>query len=205
MELQRTKKWFEDRCGKLTASKFSNLIGKIITQSGRTYILEKIVEMTYGIKESFPNEAMQWGITHEAEAIDYYSLLSGDLVQEVGFVQSSEIASAGGSPDGLVGEEGLIEIKCPFTPVNHLKYGLMKSAADLKKLNKANYWQCMGNIMVTNRKWCDFISFDPRLEGESRMYILRIERDEKAIDELKEAIHRALEEKENLLTQLKMK
>lgn len=197
---QRSKAWFEARAGKFTASKFSCLIGASITAGAHTYILEKIVEDTYGIKEGPSTEAMQWGVEHEAEAIEYYGLLTGREVELVGFVEGGN--GFGGSPDALVDADGINETKCPFNPINHLRYGLCETAKDLKKLNKSNYWQCQGNLLITGRKWCDFVSFDPRLEGSARMYILRIERDEQAIKELEQAIDRAILRKNTLKKQL---
>jgi putative phage-type endonuclease len=200
---QRTDEWLEARRGKFTASQFSKLIGSTITATAHTYVLDKIVETYYGIKENIVSEAMQWGIDYEPEAIDYYSLFTGEEVESVGFVSSDDII--GGSPDGLVLDDGVIEIKCPFNPVNHLRYGLCKTAKDLKKLNKANYWQCIGNMMVTDSSWCDFISYDPRMDGEGRMYILRIEQNQDAVNELKQAIDRAHHHRMALILDLKLK
>jgi hypothetical protein len=180
---QRTVEWFEARRGKFTASKVSCLIGKTITATAHTYILEKIVESVYGIKEGITTEAMNWGI-----------------VQEVGFYSYSP--NFGGSPDGLIVGEGVIEIKCPFNPINHLRYGLCKTPKDLKKLSKANYWQCVANMLATDTGYCDFMSYDPRLEGAAKMFILRIERDKEAETELINAIVRAVEYRQQLRTQL---
>lgn len=197
---QRTSEWLEARRGKFTSSQFYKLIGASITGTAHTYILERIVDTYYGIKDSITTEAMQWGVDYESEASEYYAILTGESVQNVGFISNDEIT--GGSPDGLVLDEGVIEIKCPFNPVNHLRYGLCETAKDLKKLSKPNYWQCIGNMMVTGRKWCDFVSYDPRLEGEGKMYILRIEQDKKAVDELKVAISKAQEHRVNLIEKL---
>ncbi len=186
---QRSAEWFAARAGKFTGSQFFKLVGKTLTATAKTYILEKIVEELYGIKESIASEAMTWGIDHENGALEYYSLVTGNTVEAVGFVSYSDFV--GGSPDGLIDSDGLIEIKCPFNPVNHLRYGLCKTSKDLKKLSKANYWQCVGNMLVTGRQWIDFCSFDPRLSGEKAMFILRIEKDEKEEAELLQAIERA--------------
>lgn len=197
---QRTVEWFEARRGKFTASKVSCLIGKTITATAHTYILEKIVESVYGIKEGITTEAMNWGIEHEEEAVEYYSLISGTDVQEVGFYSYSP--NFGGSPDGLIVGEGVIEIKCPFNPINHLRYGLCKTPKDLKKLSKANYWQCVANMLATDTGYCDFMSYDPRLEGAAKMFILRIERDKEAETELINAIVRAVEYRQQLRQKL---
>jgi putative phage-type endonuclease len=199
---QRSKEWFLARCGKFTASGFSKLIGKNLTATAKTYILEKIVETHYGIQENHCSVAMQWGIGFEPEAAEYYELLTGSRVQECGFIQPSENSYFGGSPDGLIGESGLIEIKCPHNPVNHLRAGLCESAEDLKKLSKDYYWQCYGNMLVTGRKWCDFVSFDPRLQGEARMYVLRIERDETILTELSDSLKRGWLYREELRKKL---
>lgn len=200
---QGSKKWFEARAGKITASKAHLIMGKNITAGGHTYILEKIVEDIYGIKEGPTTEAMQWGNDYENEAREYYSLISGNLVEEVGFVPYS--ANFGGSPDGVIVGEGIIEIKCPFNPINHLRYGLCKTPADLKKLNKANYWQCVANMLATETKWCDFMSYDPRLEGAAKLFTLRIEWDNGPECELEAAIERAVMYKAELLKTLNLK
>ena len=193
---QRTDEWLMLRAGKFTASNFHKLMGKTLTQTAQTYILEKVTELIYGLQDSFDNEAMRWGTDYEPEAKEYYELTTGDKVQELAFIKHSE--HIGGSPDGLIGDNGAIEIKCPFNPVNHIRYKLCKNAEDLKKLNKANYWQCIGVLWLSGREWIDFVSYDPRLQGVGRMSVLRIARNEQAIKELKAALHRAVVRKEEI-------
>lgn len=171
-------------------------------KTAETYIFEKLVEQIYGLQESFENDAMRWGNDWEPEAKDYYRLLTGDKVEEIAFIERSE--HIGGSPDGFIGENGAIEIKCPFNPVNHIKHCLLTTAKDLEKLSKAYYWQCIGVLWLSGRDWIDFVSFDPRLEGARRMHVLRIHRDESEIKKLESCIELAVEYKKELLNRWKI-
>ena len=199
---QRSKEWFLARSGKFTASSFHKLTGKKLTETAKTYILEKVVEYTHGVQEGATSPAMQWGIDYEPEAVEFYELLTGNVVTECGFIQPEQDSYFGGSPDGLIGEKGLIEIKCPYNPVNHFKIGLCETPEDLKKLNKAYCWQCYGNMLATGREWCDFVSFDPRLQGEARMYVLRLERNETILTELTDSLKRGYLYRKELIKKL---
>lgn len=193
---QRSKEWFEARCGKFTASNFYKLIaGK---KTAETYIFEKVVEEVYGLQEGFENDAMRWGTEFEPDAIEFYELLTGNKVEEIAFIEHSE--NVGGSPDGFIGENGAIEVKCPFNPINHIKHCLLNSAKDLEKLNKGYYWQCIGVLWLSGRQWIDFVSFDPRLDGARRMHVLRIERNENEIKKLLEALESAVKYKKELIS-----
>jgi transketolase len=104
---------------------------------------------------------------------------------------------------GLVGEDGGIEIKCPYSSAVHARYLLMRSPADLKALKPEYYAQIQGNLLVTGRKWFDFVSYDPRVQNPAfALKVLRVERDEKMIAEIEEAITRATEYRDELLKQL---
>lgn len=125
-------------------------------------------------QESYKNAAMDWGSETEQEARQYYAALNGVEVRQVGFIARDD--DVGCSPDGLVGDDGMIEIKCPFS-TTHIKYILAdKMPAEYVK-------QVQGNLWVSERKWIDFISFDPRM-SQRRAFIKRVYRDDKAIREL---------------------
>lgn len=144
---------------------------------------------------SYETKAMRWGTDHEAEAREVYKGECGVDVFEVGFIPLEGFdLYAGGSPDGIVrGEEGIIEIKCPFNPAIHLRHRMLKTPQDLKEENLQYYAQCQYNMMVTKREFCDFVSFDPRLDYFVQFSVLRIPRDEEMQAELRERTRLAVE------------
>ena len=191
MMQQRTDDWFQQRIGRFTASEIHKLICKkgALTQTARTYIVEKVTETIIGQNnDSFETMAMVWGTDHEPEALELYELVTGNDVELSGFHQYGD--HAGGSPDGLIGDDGMIEIKCPYSSKNHIEYGLIESAKDLPP---AYFWQMQMNMMITGREWCDFVSYDPRCKYH--IFIYRVDADEKAFEMLKNAIEKAVEQK----------
>ena len=188
---QRTPEWEKTRTGKVTGSKIADLLAK--TKSGpaasrKNYLAQLVCERLTGQKANgFMSAEMQWGIDHEAEARELYSALTYNDVTEIGFVDHPTIAMAGCSPDGLVGDDGLIEIKCPNT-ATHIE-NLLRRDAD-PKYNP----QMQMQMACTGRKWCDFVSFDPRLPGDLSIFIHRVERDEAFIAEMEKEITTFLEE-----------
>ena len=139
---QRTDEWFAARCGKVTASRIADLTAK--TKSGyaasrANYMAQLLTERLTGeVAESFSSSAMQWGTDIEPRARATYALLTGNSVKETGFVLHPAIANAGASPDGLVGEDGLIEIKCPNT-ATHLD--ALRTEKIPGKYQKQMLWQ----------------------------------------------------------------
>ena len=188
---QRTDEWQLLRAGKVTASKVADLLAK--TKSGpaasrKNYLAQLICERLTGQKTNgFTSAEMQWGIDHEAAARELYTAQTFNEVVEIGFVDHPTIAMAGCSPDGLVGDDGLIEIKCPNT-ATHIE-NLMRRDADPKY-----FAQMQMQMACTGRKWCDFVSFDPRLPGDLSIFIHRVERDEAFIAEMEKEIKDFLEE-----------
>ena len=139
--------------------------------------------------------AMQWGTDHEPDARAAYEFFRDACVTEVGFVDHLTIAMTGASPDGLVGDDGLVEIKCPNT-ATHLDT-LLSQTVPAKYVTQM-LWQ----MEVTGRKWCDFVSFDPRLPESMSMFVKRVERDDKRIAELRSAVIEFLDEVEQKLIAL---
>ena len=188
---QRTEAWYAERIGKCTGSRVADVIAK--TKSGpsasrKNYLAELVCERLTGQKsEGFTSAAIQWGIDHEAEARELYTAQTFNEVVEVGFVDHPTIAMAGCSPDGLVGDDGLIEIKAPNT-ATHIE-NLMRRDADPKY-----FAQMQMQMACTGRKWCDFVSFDPRLPGDLSIFIHRVERDEAFITEMENEIKAFLAE-----------
>lgn len=178
---QRTEEWHQARLGRVTASRMSDVMGR--TKSGygagrANYMAALIVErLTQNPVETYSNAAMQWGTETEPQARATYMLTTGRDVAEAGFDLHQTIADLGASPDGYVGEDGLIEIKCPNT-ATHLDT-LLSDAIPQKYL-----LQMQTQMACTGRAWCDFVSFDPRLPDEMQMWIKRIPRDATMIAEI---------------------
>lgn len=197
---QRSPEWYAARLGKVTASRISDVTAK--TRSGygasrANYMAELIVERLTGAPtESYQNAAMIWGTNTEPLARASYEVREGALVEEVGFVPHPSIADAGCSPDGLVGAEGLIEVKCPNT-ATHIEY-LLDDAAPTKYLPQMQ-WQ----MACTGRQWVDFISFDPRMPEDMQYAVRRVNRDDKYIAELEQEVVKFLGELDTKIASLK--
>lgn len=178
---QRTDDWHEQRRGKITASRFVDVVA--VGRNGKPlkarddYMLELVHERTSGIpKQPIRSRSMTWGTDVEAYACEAYELERGLIVVTTGFVTHPEYDFIGGSADGLVGADGLIEIKSPHDEKVHLRTWLEGMPAH-------HIPQVQGNLMCTGRKWLDFISYDPRAAESLRLYVQRIERDDEYINE----------------------
>lgn len=179
--IQGSVEWHQIRCGKVTASRVADVVAK--TKSGwgasrANYMAELIAERLTGESaERFTNAAMQWGTDHEPDARAAYEFFRDASVVEVGFIEHPSILMTGASPDGLVDDDGLVEIKCPNT-ATHLDT-LLSQTVPAKYVTQM-LWQ----MACTGRAWCDFVSFDPRLPESMSMFVKRVERDDKRISEL---------------------
>ncbi|MCJ8335593.1 MAG: YqaJ viral recombinase family protein [Epibacterium sp.] len=168
MNEQGTPEWHAERCGKVTASRIADVMAK--TKSGpgaarKNYMAELLTERLTGQpRESFTSSAMQWGTDTEPQARAMYALEYNVDVVEVGFVPHPDLAKAGASPDGLVYDDGLVEIKCPNT-ATHIET-LRTEKIDRRYILQMN-WQ----MICTGREWCDFVSFDPRLPDAMQMFV----------------------------------
>lgn len=197
--IQGSPEWFAARLGKVTASRVADLTAK--TKSGYStsranYMAELIVERLTGARaEGFTSAAMQWGTDNEADARIAYEFAKDATVAEVGFVSHPRIDASGASPDGLVGEDGLVEIKCPLT-ATHLET-LLGQATPGRYVTQIQ-WQ----LACTGRQWCDFVSFDPRLPESMQLFVQRINRDDKRINELETEVAAFLLEMAVKLSQL---
>jgi putative phage-type endonuclease len=197
---QGSPEWFAARAGKVTASRVADVLSKVKDgeSAGRRNLkADLVVERLTGQKtEGFTNAAMQWGTETEPQARAAYEVRTGSFVEQVGFVDHSTIVNFGASPDGLVGDDGLIEIKCPNT-ATHLEY--LETDAPPKKY----VVQMMAQMACTGRQWCDFVSFDPRLPDGLQLLIVRVNRDDKFIELMEDEIQKFLaevDEKVALLT-----
>ena len=171
---QGTPEWFAARLGNVTASRVADVIAK--TKSGYSasrdnYMAQLICErMTNTVAESFSSAAMQWGTETEPLARAAYESYADVLVDQVGYVPHPWLSRAGASPDGLVGADGLLEIKCPNT-ATHIET-LLSETVPTKYITQMQ-WQ----MACTKRAWCDFVSFDPRLPNGLQMFVKRVEFD----------------------------
>lgn len=179
--IQGTGAWLAARVGCITASRMADLMAR--TKSGwgasRANLAAELLceRLTGQPAERFTNAAMAWGTAQEPFAREAYSERTGRDVYEVGFIPHPEIARAGASPDGYVGEDGLVEIKAPNT-ATHLDTLLSGSIAERYLLQMQFQMACAG------RDWCDFVSWDPRLPADMRLFVRRVPRDHSLILQL---------------------
>lgn len=197
-EEQRTDDWHALRLGRFTASTFDKLMTsekKPIEQAATAMgvIVEAAVEYVTGIRKEFGNAATQHGTELEPAAIAAYEKAKGVEVVVTGFITKEKY---GGSPDGLVLVDGMIEAKCPYNPVNHAMTVLTG------EVPKQYIFQVHGNLWVTGRKWCDFISYSEDFPEKSKLKIIRVERDEEMIERLVKRLHEAEEVKQSLIQKL---
>ena len=196
---QRTDEWFAARLGKVTASRVADVAARTKTGYGASranYMADLIVERLTGQKaSSFTNQAMEWGVEQEPNARAAYSAKTGELVEEVGFIDHATIQMSGASPDGRIGGEGLVEFKCPST-ATHLEYILTDTVPG--KYIVQMQWQ----MACTAAAWCDFASYDPRLPPHLQLFIKRVPRDEKHIAELEAEVRKFLTELDEKVSKL---
>jgi putative phage-type endonuclease len=191
--LQRSPEWRKIRCGKIGASDMSTVLAK--SRSGgesktrKTLMFRVLAERLSGIpQETYCNSAMGWGIEHEPFARNLYEVEKSCDTKQVGFVEWDEFV--GCSPDGLVSEDGLVEIKCPNTST-HLSYILAN------KMPAEYVVQVQSQMWITERKWCDFVSFDPRIPCKA-FWMIRVERDMKKIIEIQDNVMLFIDELKEL-------
>ncbi len=197
--IQGSADWFAARCGKVTASRVADVIAKTKTGWGASranYAAELIAErLTKTTAPSFTNAAMQWGTDTEPQARQAYIERTDFNVSLIGFVDHPEIAMCGASPDGLIGDTGLVEIKCPNT-ATHLDT-LLSETVPTKYLTQMQ-WQ----MACTGADWCDFASYDPRLPADMALFVRRIERHTPTIVELETEVAAFLDDISDTLRQL---
>lgn len=180
---QRSDEWHTARIGKISASRVAGLSAKPKTGKAlNATLLEILAERLTGTKqEIYVNKAMQWGIDNEAGAISAYENLTGEFVVGCGFIEHPTIPMSGASPDGLIGDDGLIEIKCPES-TTHLNT-LMTQQVPSEYLAQIT-WQ----LACTARKWCDFVSYDPRMPEHLQLCVIRVQADDVDITALEKLV-----------------
>ena len=179
---QRTDEWFAARLGKVTASRAADVMTKKGSAARANLSAQLVLERLTNTKgESFSSAAMQWGVDQEPFARAAYEAHSGVWVDTVGFVQHPTIERAGASPDGLVGHDGLVEIKCPNTAtmIDTLLTGKVPS-------NYATQMQMQ--MACSGRAWCDYAVFDSRMPVKAQLFVKRVQRDQKFIDDMEKEI-----------------
>lgn len=197
--VQGSTEWKALRCGKVTASRVADVVARTKTgysASRANYLAELIAErLTDTPAPSFTSAAMQHGTETEPEARAAYEFYQGVAVDQVAFVPHPRIDQAGASPDGLVGEDGLVEIKCPNT-ATHLET-LLGQAVPAKYADQMQF-----QMACTGRQWCDFVSYDPRMPEHMRLFVRRVARDEARIAHLETEITSFLRELTTKLAEL---
>ena len=174
--MQQTPEWYAARLGKVTASSVHKVLARTKTGYGAdraNYLTQLVLERVTGTKaDSYTHGAMQWGIDQEPFARAAYEAAKGLLVDEVGFVQHPTIAMAGASPDGLVGNDGMVEIKCPDSKTA-LECWLSEDPVESKYFAQMQ-WQ----MRCADRAWCDYVVFDPRMPIKAQLFIYRVNRND---------------------------
>lgn len=190
---QGTEEWLDVKRGKFSASNFSKLFMNESTQGYNDIINQIVFERITGKSpEFYVNEYMLRGTELEPEARADYEFTTGNKVEQVGFIELNEWV--GVSPDGLIGEDGMLEVKCP-------KFSTLINQKLSKKVPKDYYWQMQGQMYVADRMWVDYYVYHPDLDP----LLLRVERNDKDIEELRQKLDRAIELATERINKLKEK
>jgi putative phage-type endonuclease len=192
---QRSIEWHQARLGHATGSRASDIIAGKDTQSRKGYITQLVTERLTGQSQDFyTNADMQRGIDVEPVARAAYQA-SNELVDEVGFIKHPTILWFGASPDGLVGSDGLVEIKCPRS-TTHLEY------IQAKKPPAKYIPQMLAQLSCTGRKWVDFVSFDNRFPEHLQLFVVRFQPSAEELEKFESKVKEFLSEVNNLMEQL---
>lgn len=193
---QRTDEWHAARLGKVTASMIHAVTMKPTTAGYANYRAQLVCERLTGIPtETFVSAAMQHGTDTEDQARAFYELSTGVSVKTVGFV-AHQALEAGCSPDGLVGGDGLVEIKCP-QPAQHI--ATLTGQPPAAHYREQMLWQ----MECTGRRWCDFVSFCPSLPDAMRMHVTRVDDAPDERDRLREAAAAFLADVDRMVADLR--
>jgi putative phage-type endonuclease len=195
---QRSEEWFQARLGKVTASRVADVLAKIKSgesASRRNYKIQLVSERLTGERqETYINQAMQDGIDREFYARERYVQQYGE-VEEVGFIQHPTL-EAGASPDGMVGTDGILEIKCPMGSTH--TETLMTQEVPNKYVPQIQF-----QLLVTGRKWCDFVSYNPMFPENLQLFVKRVEADPVYQKELESEVKQFLSEVDDVINKLK--
>lgn len=214
---QQTEEWYQARRYKFTSSSIYKLMTEPktkgakekgeLSETAKTYIMEKIAEKVGGFIPDAKGPALDWGNENEDKAREAYAKQTGNTLEQVGFIKVTDFF--GGSPDNivlnnLVAEDHLggLEIKCPYNTVNHMWHRLINSPEYFKACHADYYWQCVSHMKVLDVNWCDFVSYDPRLSDGHSLFIFTLKRNKEVEEQMMSRIEKAVEYKNNLMAQL---
>lgn len=191
MTEQRTPEWFAARCGLVTASRAKDVMskgrGSEPSKTRQSYIDELVSERLTGRSESFSSAATDWGQEQEYHAVSAYEEASGEVIQVVGFMQHDTLM-AGASPDGLIGDDMTVEVKCPFNSTRHLR-------CFVEGMPDEHMPQVQFQLWITGRKACRFISYDPRIINEKlRLFTTVAPRNDEYIARLEKEVIKVCDE-----------
>lgn len=197
---QRSSEWYAARCGKITASRLNDLLATVKSGEAagrRNYRMEIVCELLTGQsgESGYTNSYMQNGIDLEADARVCYEFAKGCSVVEAGFTVHPELPFFGASPDGTVGDDGLVEIKCGIT-ATHVNWMLTGTVP------AEHVKQIQGQLACTGRQWCDFVSYCPKLPVDLQLFVVRVYPDEVMIDTIIKEINKFWSEVQELTTKL---
>lgn len=197
---QRTEEWFKARAGYVSASRMNGvMVAKRQSATRENLMADLICERLTGMSgNTFTSQAMQRGVDLEPIARSWYEVTSGNMVSECGFIKHGSIPMLGASPDGLVGDDGLLEIKCPNT-ATHIET-LLRGSYDA-----AYRYQIQTQLACTGRQWCDFVSYDDRLPQHMAGVCYRVMRDDDLIATIEAAVIEFNAELEQKLSALQAK
>lgn len=188
------------RLGKVGASMVADATAKLKSGgwgASRANLMAQLVaeRLTGCLTETYVSAPMQWGIDTEPEAREVYAMMTGAEIERVGLVLHPGIDGGVASPDGLVGDNGLVEIKCPNTST-HIATLLGGS------IDGAYVKQMQWQMACTGRQWCDFVSYDPRMPEDMRLHVQRVKRDDDMIRQLDSDVAAFLRELDETVARL---
>ena len=181
--------WFKARCGTFTASEIYKLMTEPrlkadkeagnLSEGANTYVLEKVHEKLTGItKVGIDNHATQWGVENEPLSLKWYGIKTGNKVEDSYLCYKDGLEGFSCTPDGFVNDDGLIETKSPWNGANHIKHCFITTDEGFKSEHPNYFWQCQAQMLITGRKWCDYVSFDPRIDSSLGLFIYRLHANE---------------------------
>jgi hypothetical protein len=185
MQMQRTEAWELSRLGHVTASEFATAVGrkgKKLTQGAETYLYTLVGDHLARVpRAEVSAKPLEWGTNHEEQALGAYVFATGREVETQPFHRLDGETLIGASPDGFV-EDGMVEVKCPYTSREHAR-NLITQAPP-----RDHYHQIQGNLWVTGRAWCDYVSYDPRVSSDHSLVVIRVDRDDEFINSMRDLI-----------------
>jgi putative phage-type endonuclease len=199
---QGTADWLQMRCGCCTASRLNDALAKLKRKDGESaaranYRKELVIErLTNSTADHFTSEAMAWGTNTEPLAREEYEAMTGNTVDRIGLAMHDSIKWFSASTDGLVGDDGILEIKC-LNSINHLD--ILVSG----EIPEDYHWQMLGGMACTGRQWCDFVSFDPRMPEGLQLFVKRFPRNDALISGMELEVTQFLLEVEQMVSAVK--